>query len=324
MRGSLMRVAVASLLVLPVGAHAVDMKTALDGLSFPSDTVAKVEAGQFVEVPLTTATKRDLNVGIAFMVKQAPVTVVRMLDDNQVQIPEPGAIAAGNFTGDGAPEQLAALHLTPAQLKAFSNAKPGDDLNLSSQEMAALNAAGTDPNALQEAVRAMLLARYRAYHAKGLAGIAPYAREGSTLNPADDLAKVDRIARETKILPASFCDVLENYPQNKPPDFTETLSWSQFTAHGEDTIALVHHFAATIGGTPVRVQRQYYASTGYNVEQSITGFLPLEGGTLVIYTNHTSTDQVEGFGGSAKRGIGRQVMAGQLERIFAKARAEAP
>ena len=172
-------------------------------------------------------------------------------------------------------------------------------------------------------MRTLLLARYRGYHSKGLAAIAPYARQGSTMSPADELAKVDRTARATGILPTSFYDLLDKYPQNKPPDFAESLSWAQFTAHGEDTVALVHRFQATFDGTPVRVQRHYYVSTGYDVEQAITGFLPLTGGTLVIYTNHTSTDQVAGFGGAAKRGIGHKLMASQLEDMFAKTRAAA-
>ena len=43
----------------------------------------------------------------------------------------------------------------------------------------------------------------------------------------------------------------------------------------------------------------------------------------MIYTNHKSTDQVAGFGRSAKRGIGRTFMAGEFNKLFAKARAAA-
>ena len=68
------------------------------------------------------------------------------------------------------------------------------------------------------------------------------------------------------------------------------------------------------------VQRQFYASNGYNVEQAVAGFLPVRDGTLVVYTNHTSTDQVAGFGGSAKRSIGRKFMAEQLEKSFDRSR----
>ena len=55
--------------------------------------------------------------------------------------------------------------------------------------------------------------------------------------------------------------------------------------------------------------------------QAIVGFLPVPEGTLVVYTNHTSTDQVAGFGGGAKRSIGRRFMASQLEGLFQKTRA---
>ena len=56
-------------------------------------------------------------------------------------------------------------------------------------------------------------------------------------------------------------------------------------------------------------------------EQAIAAFLPADEGTLVLYTNHTSTDQVAGLGGAAKRAIGRTVMARQLKKLFAATRA---
>ena len=42
----------------------------------------------------------------------------------------------------------------------------------------------------------------------------------------------------------------------------------------------------------------------------------------MIYTNHTSTGQVAGFGGSAKRTIGRKFMASELEKLFETTRAD--
>lgn len=65
-----------------------------------------------------------------------------------------------------------------------------------------------------------------------------------------------------------------------------------------------------------RGARQFYVSEGFNCEQAIAALLPAQGGTVVIYSNHTSTDQVEGFGGGAKRSIGRGMMAKQLEALF--------
>jgi hypothetical protein len=64
------------------------------------------------------------------------------------------------------------------------------------------------------------------------------------------------------------------------------------------------------------VQRQYYVSTGYNAEQAVAGFVAVQGGTIVLYAGHAFTDQVTGFGGSMKRGIGRRVMADQMKKLF--------
>jgi hypothetical protein len=48
------------------------------------------------------------------------------------------------------------------------------------------------------------------------------------------------------------------------------------------------------------------------VEQAMAGFLPVSEGTLVWYVNRTSTDQVTGFGGGAKRSMGAKLMGSQL------------
>jgi hypothetical protein len=315
-------VIVAVLLAAPGAAPAIDVKTALDKLRFPADTQVKVENGQFVEVALPATSERDLNVGIAFLVKQSPEVLARTVRvEKRLLRADPNTIAYGDFEGNGSAAQLNGLKLTPAQLKAYSDATPGENLNLSAGEISTLNAAGKDAVAVQEGVHSLLLARYRAYRSKGLAGIAPYAREASSTNAAEDLVKVNRAARATNVLSTKLYDLLDNYPQSRPPDLDENLYWAQFTAHGEDTVALIHVFQATFDGTVMIVQRHYYVSTGYNAEQAIVGFLPVGEGTLVIYTNHTSTDQVAGFGGSAKRAIGRKFMAGELEKLFEKTRA---
>ena len=217
--------------------------------------------------------------------------------------------------------QFAGLKLTPAQLKAYSAAKPGDDLNLSSEELAALSTAGKDAAAIQDKVHQLLLARHQAYRSRGLAGIAPYVRKNSKTDPADDLSGINRTVRESGLLPPALCDLLSNYPAGAPADLAEKFYWSQFTAHGADTIALVHALQKTFAGTLIAVQRHYYVSTGYNVEQAIAGFLPVTEGTLVIYTNRTSTDQLAGFGSSTKRTIGRKIMSGELKKLFEKTRA---
>jgi hypothetical protein len=276
-----------------------------------------------VEVALPTHFDRDLNIGIAFLVaKQSPAALARTVrEGKRVLRADPNTIAFGDFEGNGTAADLEGLRLTPSQLTAFARAGPGQALNLSLDEIAGLQAAGGDEHAIENAVHALLLARHRAYRSKGLAGIAAYARAGSVTSPSHDLAAVNRGVRATRVLSTKLYDLLDRYPDDLPSDFAENLYWVQFRAHGEDTIALEHVFQATFDETAVLVQRQYYVSTGYNAEQAIVAFLPVEDGTLVIYTNHTSTDQVAGVGGSARRTIGRTFMAGQLQRVFQATRA---
>jgi hypothetical protein len=81
----------------------------------------------------------------------------------------------------------------------------------------------------------------------------------------------------------------------------ERFDWSNYNAHDTPTFVLTHRFSMREGDAYVLAQRQYYVSRGYNVMQAVGGFLPVEEGTVVVYTNRTSTDQVTGFGGGTKR-----------------------
>ena len=49
-------------------------------------------------------------------------------------------------------------------------------------------------------------------------------------------------------------------------------------------------------------------------------FIPVSEGTLVAYLNHTATDQIVGFGGSARRAIGEHLMITELSGLFEKLR----
>lgn len=309
--------AVALLLMGIARAEAADVHHVLQALDFPRDAEQRVLAGKFVHTTLPTRSERDLGVGIAFLVKSPPGTLMRKLREDRVLLrADRQTIAYGSLEGDGTPEQLARLRLTPAQVKAYRAPGVGEALNLSTQEIASLQAAGPDTSALERTIRGLLLARYRAYRAKGLAGIAPYARKGTQTDPAAELVAVVRGVRASGILPAAFCNLLDNYPQDVPADLAQVFYWAQFTAQGQDTIALVHAFQGTFDGEFIAVQRQYYVSTGFNTTQAVVGFLSVPAGTLAIYTNHTSTDQVTGVGGGAKRKIGRSLMASELETLF--------
>src|SRR5262249_58093720 len=88
--------------------------------------------------------------------------------------------AHGRITGEGMLDDFADVRLEPngeAEALRYLEAEPGDVLNLEAEEIAAFRAlklAGEDGavpvQKVEELIRQGLLARYQAYHTKGLTG----------------------------------------------------------------------------------------------------------------------------------------------------------
>jgi hypothetical protein len=306
--------------VAPAAAEPPTAAETLKALDFPSDAEKNVLAGEMLKTTLDSATERDLAVGLAFLVKLTPAQLQKQLSvDSLVNHVDPTTIAFGALEGDATAAALAALKLSDDEAKLYRSAAAGSDLNLSSKEIASLKeiASGGSADAV---VRSQLLDRYHAYRSKGLAGIAPYQRDGSTSDPATDMRKALATAHGLEKHEPDFYRLLGSYPQGNKDNVKELFSWVQFNAHGNPTLALVHVLWLHDDDLVVAAHRQFYVNRGYNNEQSIAGFFPVKEGTLVVYVTHTSTDQVAGFGGGAKRGIGERVMASHLVALFDKVR----
>jgi hypothetical protein len=199
-------------------------------------------------------------------------------------------------------------------------AKSDPELNLGASELAAFRALGSSAStaAVEAQVRSALLERYRAYRSKGLDGISPYARGSDSRSIAHDLRiSLESVAALRKYAPAAY-EAMMSYPAAAPRGAASQFTWQHFPAHGVPTIALVHEMIIPDGSAFLVLQRQYYVSETFNCEQAVAGFLPVQGGTVVVYTNHTSTDQVMGLGGGAKRSIGSELMASELRDLFAR------
>jgi hypothetical protein len=313
-------VAVAVLLLAPgAGAEPADTGKVLKELGFPADAIAKVKAGEMVHADLKSSDERELAVGLAFMVKVSPQELAGDMMGGLLLKVDKDVMAHGNLTGDGSVDQFAGLKLGELTQK-YQKAKPGGDLNLSAAEVKALQALkGKPASAVEAEVHKQLLARYQAYRSSGLDGIAPYARGGDKRSGAADLRSAAKAASPMKAAAPGYYDTVLNYPKKPASGFKEVYNWQLYKAHGEPTVILTHGFTVNEGDAFHALQRQYYVSGGYNVEQAMAGFLPAAGGgTLVVYVNRTSTDQVAGFGGGTKRSMGKKLMASQLEGLYTK------
>lgn len=297
-------------------------------LPFSAGERKKILAGELVTTASREKTSdRELAITMAFLIDKPPSDLTVMFQKASAYETDKTATAHGEFHGAGSLADLQALRLRPngdKEARRFADAKAGDDLNLSSAEIAAFRALPEKTTAAVEAeLRTLLLARFQAYRASGLAGIAPYDRGGGkSSSPADELTQATKaspvLAREAPEVVAA----LLNYPKTQPPKATEKFFWVNFEVDGRPTIALTHRLVAPQDdGTYVFADRHYYVSRSHNAVQAVAGIFPVQEGALVIYANRTFTDQLGGFGASAKQAIGRKLMGGQIAALYEQFRA---
>jgi hypothetical protein len=269
---------------------------------------------------------RDLAVGFVFFVKAPPEEVARgfrrygdLSDDASVVASH--AIADGTSAAD-----LGHLHLAPHgadEARRYATARPDDALNLSRDEIAALAPLGANATqaAVEGALQPLLEARYRAYRARGLEGIASYARAKEERRPGEELTRVTAgvLPILQKYAP-DFAEVLRAYPQRRPPELKEAFFWIIHNEDDRPTVTLRHRMTLAVNGGMVACDREFYVSQGYNDLQAVGALLPVQGGTAVIYSAHTSTDRVGGAATAMKHSVGRSMMEKQLKQIFERSR----
>ena len=277
----------------------------------------RVLSGEFVNADVPAVSERDLSFAIAFLVKTSPEGLGERVITGDLVTADAQVQAWGELKGAGALADFARLKITSDEARTLSAAKAGDALNLSAGEVAAFTGAPGGPDAILEALRKMLLARYQAYRTSGLAGIAPYDRGGGrTTDHAADLRRASEASAGLKKYLPAFQAVLLGYPKATAVQMRESFFWVKSIIEGKATYILTHLMATPDGAAYALARRQYYASTSYNGEQSVAGFLPVSDGTVVVLASHAFTDQVTGFGGSMKRSIGSSIMARKMREIF--------
>ncbi len=327
---------VASFLLSTLAIPAAALPTAdevLELVGFSADAKQQVLAGQFVTSKVKPTSERELATGLAFLVNKPPSALIDEVKKGLVLNVDPDTLAQGEIHGAGSLDDFKSVGFgkhAKKQTKLYLKAKAGDDLNLSKSEIAAFQSldpkagGGSGQEIIEAQLRLSLLARYQAYKNKGLDGIGSYERGGGDQSPAGgDLKRASEAAAGFKKHVAAFYDTLVGYPASKAPNLEEKFNWTHYSAHGAPVFILTHRLWVPDGEGWAIVVRQFYVSGSYNVGQALVGLIPVEKGTLVVYLNRTSTDQVAGFGGSAKRSLGSKIMASQLKALFQKVKSAA-
>jgi hypothetical protein len=320
--------ALAAALVVGAPARAFTLAEIESDLAMSAQQRAQLEKGQVVSRTVASSNERELAVGLAVKVDRPPAELAKQLLGGLAQRQNPDVLKRGTISS-GALADFAGVKLKDAAAaQAYLSAKPGSALNLSAAEIAAFQAlakqptTSTDPKkAVEGLIQQQLQARYQSYNAKGLAGIAPYARASGEARPAEDLLAATRASKFFAKYTPKMLQLLTDYPKGRPSDLDEREQWAVYNANGARAIILQQLFALPDGDAWSVAARQYYVSTSYNAEQNLMLFVPAaEGGTVAFMLSRVSTEQVAGFGGSMKRGIGSKMMADTLSGIAARVR----
>ena len=276
---------------------------------------------------------REIAVGIVMLMKANPEKAAQLFRSAEGYKLIDAVTAHGMIAGQATTADFANLVLEPNGAKEatrYLDAKPGNALNLDSQEIAAfqaLKARSQDSGGKQQDVEALIrkhfLARLQAYQAKGLDGVSPYTRRSNEKRLASHKIRLSVTANKiTASLYPKFNEVLVHYPHADMTGVEESFFWLNIEVFSRPLLVLVHRMLYQEGQPYLVSDRHFYTSHEYNSLQAVGGVWPKGDGSLLVYLYRVSTDQVGGFGSSVKRPVSRALMGPYVEELFEKIRAQ--
>ena len=296
-------------------------------LGFTDAEIGQIKGGQIISKDLKEGSDKELAGVLGALFPQPLTELADLALDGKLMDSDPTILAHQVWKPNAAADEaFAGIALSPtetSEAQFFLQASPGSRLNLSTEEIGQFRKLKPPSDQVVSAVngqlQAMLKARYQAYQQKGLMGIAPYARdERNTASPRTELALAIHEALPGDRVPG-FRQALLNYPADPVPAMEHRFLWYKQAVENRPTFILADRASLRTANAAVLTEEQFYVGHSYNSNFVIGGCFTVQGGTLVFYMNRTFTDQVAGFGGGLKHGIGRGQMlaavAADLQRI---------
>jgi hypothetical protein len=234
--------------------------------------------------------------------------------------------AIGRFSEHPQLADVVGLVLDDEDLSDLRKCRPGDcGVKLSAQEMhdvrAAASAAGAAwKAALQVAFRKIVVARARAYLARGLAAAPPYADRKAPVSAAREFDEIAERIGFQLLYGGRVLDYLRSYPDVEGNSADSFLYWSKETLGAGKPIVSITHVAIFRNPPPdpasaVVAARQVYASHYLTGSLSLTVTTNGADGTpaYLAYLRRSRADAFDGLFG----GFVRHIVEGRI-------RADAP
>jgi hypothetical protein len=312
------RWALIAVVLLPQAALAKPLvREILAETPFNREQIQGVLDGKLVTSDVVEVSERELGGAVACLVPTGRKGSLEFARNNRVTMPDEYKDIAGPIDPEDIEGSLAALNLGGSEREArrYLEIEPGFDINLSKEEIAAFRALaptkGEELAAVEAKLREVFAQRIRSYRARGLDGIAPFARgdvKAKGGSPAGDLrGATDAAGAFHKLMP-EYYEALLAYPKGNVPNGREFLFWSRIQVLGRPVFMLHQRLTAATEHAEIVLERQFYASHFLNVGQVLIGLLPVQEGTLAFYVNRTWVDKWHGFGTGTKRAVGKKIV----------------
>jgi hypothetical protein len=332
--------AVVLMLLLPVASPGAGPPKAPDGKSLAGKLLSYLGLDQAKRAQLESG--EVVNNGLSGR-EQLPEEIVAAGAMLLVKAPEAGAVVdaflhAETFLRIHRVQRYQALGGGSVELAAFSTMplpdlgrlqelvkEPARNLNLNTAEAEKLKSLSSTASDLESRVRSSLAeifaARLSAYAREGLPGVQPYVRvNGEVVNPAVELRTAIRgLAFLADEFPG-FVDALGAPTSGPSPRLTRQYYWMERRVETDNVLALSAEFRRRDARVAIGADVHFYASREYNAMLTLIGVIPYGEEWMVFTLNHTFTDQVQGFGSSARRAIGRRLVAAELGKQLAETR----
>jgi hypothetical protein len=265
---------------------------------------------------------RGLSVESAYVVRAPVKTTVALLGRwNPVSHPELKVYAQGDISGRGNPGEFQGLASvrSNSSVKAFVDATlklPGDaaKLQLSNSEVKLFSPGGSSEGAMPESVVAfwskVLAGRAQSFASGGLAGLAPYDTNGSSLRAEQE---VSQLIRESGNVRSYFSSLISSTPiggggRGSP----NSQTWQMFDADGIAAVSLSASYGKPAGDGYQSADLLYYASGGVYAVLTFYQMWPVKvdnrDATLVWRVDMTSAAEIGGLRGVERLGSGAAMM----------------
>jgi hypothetical protein len=314
----------------------------LQVLSFTPAEQDALRRGEIVSHAVSELSDKELAITMAMLVSTPVTDLLDFLRSGKAFETDRDTLTHGvipiDASGHFDEASLAGVVLDPSEAKEVRDlleAGPGSSYNLSGAELQTFASlrrtfpakeCGKDPRcgeAVVSAYRKVLRDRLTAYLDRGLAGVDPYARDGDkTADPAEELRQAAGAARFLEQWNPQIFAAFRDFPRGDQSGIENRFLWLKQTVQDRPAFILSHRFLCIRDGVAVAGERQFYVGHSYNSLQILVGLVPMEGKTLVVYLNRTSSDQVAGFLTGTRHGVGRRIMEKEIRGEFEDVRAK--